>query len=48
LRIGAQIAILRDGEMVQVGSPEHILHHPADGFVKRFVEKRAVLPSHAG
>ena len=48
LRIGAQIAILRDGEMVQVGSPEHILHHPADGYVKRFVEKRAVLPSHAG
>lgn len=41
LRIGAHIAILRDGELVQVGTPAHILQHPADDYVRRFVEKRS-------
>jgi glycine betaine/proline transport system ATP-binding protein len=40
LRIGNQIAILRDGELVQVGAPQQILEHPADDYVRRFVEKR--------
>jgi glycine betaine/proline transport system ATP-binding protein len=40
LRIGNQIAILRDGELVQVGAPKQILEHPADDYVRRFVEKR--------
>lgn len=40
LRIGAQIAILRDGELSQVGTPTHILEHPANDYVRRFVEKR--------
>ena len=40
LRIGNQIAILRDGELVQVGAPGHILERPADDYVRRFVEKR--------
>ena len=35
-----QIAILRDGELVQVGAPQQILEHPADDYVRRFVEKR--------
>ena len=41
LRIGSKIAILRDGELVQVGTPQHILSQPADDYVRRFVEKRA-------
>ncbi len=40
LRIGAHIAILRDGELVQIGTPEQILTQPADDYVRRFVEKR--------
>ncbi len=40
LRIGNQIAILRDGELVQVGAPKQLLEHPADDYVRRFVEKR--------
>lgn len=40
IRIGAQIAILRDGTLVQVGTPEDILQRPADDYVRRFVEKR--------
>ncbi len=41
LRIGNRIAILKDGELVQVGSPDDILNRPADQYVRRFVEKRA-------
>jgi len=40
IRIGNQIAILWDGSLVQVGSPEDILQRPANDYVKRFVEKR--------
>jgi glycine betaine/proline transport system ATP-binding protein len=43
LRIGANIAILRDGELVQIGTPEQILQQPADDYVRRFVEKRNLL-----
>ena len=37
VRIGDRIAILRDGEVVQVGAPSDILDHPADDYVARFV-----------
>lgn len=41
LRIGAQIAILKDGKLVQVGTPDQILNSPANDYVARFVERRA-------
>jgi ABC-type proline/glycine betaine transport system ATPase subunit len=41
LRIGAHIAILRDGELVQVGTPKQIVEQPTDDYVRRFVERRA-------
>lgn len=44
LRIGNQIAILRDGALVQCGTPDDILHRPADDYVRRFVERRAGTP----
>ena len=37
VRIGDRIAILRDGEVVQTGTPGDILDHPADDYVARFV-----------
>jgi glycine betaine/proline transport system ATP-binding protein len=37
LRIGDRIAILRDGELVQVGEPADILLNPADDYVEKFV-----------
>ena len=49
LRIGANVAILRDGELVQTGTPEQILQQPADDYVRRFVEKRSLsagTPTH--
>ncbi|HXZ06436.1 MAG TPA: glycine betaine/L-proline ABC transporter ATP-binding protein [Paraburkholderia sp.] len=41
LRIGNRIAILRDGALVQEGTPNEILTKPADDYVRRFVERRA-------
>ncbi|SDI27985.1 quaternary amine ABC transporter ATP-binding protein [Paraburkholderia phenazinium] len=41
LRLGTQIAILRDGELVQQGSPQEILRNPANDYVRRFVERRS-------
>ena len=38
LRLGDRIAILKDGELVQVGKPEEILLHPATDYVEAFVK----------
>jgi len=40
LYLGSQIAILRDGQLVQLGEPQHILESPADEYVARFVQGR--------
>jgi len=40
LYIGSHIAILKDGEVVQVGKPRHILDNPAGDYVARFVQGR--------
>lgn len=37
MRIGDRIAIMKDGQVVQVGAPEEILRHPADDYVRNFV-----------
>ena len=39
LRIGNRIAILKDGQLIQVGTPEEILQSPADDYVGRFVQR---------
>ena len=38
LKLGDHIALMRDGKIVQVGTPEEILMNPANTFVERFVE----------
>ncbi len=38
LKIGDRIALMKDGEIVQTGSPEEILLSPASEYVARFVE----------
>ena len=38
LRLGHRVAIMKDGEIVQLGTPENILREPADEYVERFVE----------
>ena len=38
LRIGDQISILRDGELIQTGSPEDILLEPKDKYISNFIK----------
>ncbi|MDD0977242.1 quaternary amine ABC transporter ATP-binding protein [Pseudomonas fontis] len=40
LRLGNRIAILKDGRLIQVGTPKEIIHSPADDYVDRFVQRR--------
>lgn len=38
LRIGDRIALMKDGNIVQIGTPEEILMNPSNQYVERFVE----------
>lgn len=38
LNIGDRIVLLKDGEVVQIGTPEEILTKPANDYVRRFIE----------
>ncbi|MGP4069873.1 glycine betaine/L-proline ABC transporter ATP-binding protein ProV [Halobacillus sp. B29] len=38
LRIGDRIALMKDGKIVQIGTPEEILVNPANDYVEKFVE----------
>tara|TARA_B100001750_G_scaffold247593_1_gene273908 strand:+ start:11395 stop:12666 length:1272 start_codon:yes stop_codon:yes gene_type:complete len=37
LRLGSRIAIMKDGEIVQLGSKEEIVDNPADSYVEDFI-----------
>ncbi|MFC7217397.1 glycine betaine/L-proline ABC transporter ATP-binding protein [Streptomyces polyrhachis] len=37
LKLGDRIALMRDGAIVQLGTPEEIVAHPADDYVRDFV-----------
>ena len=50
VRIGDRIAIMRDGRLVQVGTPEDIVMNPADDYVADFVagiSRLKVVRAHA-
>ena len=38
LKIGDRIALMKDGVIVQIGTPEEIMTNPADDYVEKFVE----------
>lgn len=38
LKIGDRIAIMKDGNIVQIGQPEEILYDPADEYVREFTQ----------
>lgn len=38
LRVGDRIALMKDGEVVQIGTPEEIMMSPATAYVEKFVE----------
>lgn len=50
VRVGDRIAIMRDGRVVQVGTPEEIVMNPADDYVSEFVagiSRLKVVRAHA-
>lgn len=38
LLMGDRIGIMRDGELVQIGTPRELLHAPADEYVRQLIE----------
>ncbi|MEO1297658.1 MAG: glycine betaine/L-proline ABC transporter ATP-binding protein [Cyanobacteria bacterium J06636_16] len=38
LKIGDRVAIMKDGYLVQVGTPEEIVTHPVDGYITAFTQ----------
>jgi len=38
IKLGDRIAIMKDGEIVQIGTSEEIITNPADDYIKSFVE----------
>ncbi len=38
LQVGDRIVLMKDGRVVQIGTPEEILNNPANAYVERFVE----------
>ncbi|MDQ0268283.1 betaine/proline/choline family ABC transporter ATP-binding protein [Cytobacillus purgationiresistens] len=43
LKLADQIVIMRDGQLVQCGSPDEILRNPADEFVEEFIGKERLV-----
>ncbi|MEE7458285.1 glycine/betaine ABC transporter [Methylorubrum populi] len=43
MRMGDQIALMRDGRLVQAGSPDHLLAAPADAFTAHFLGETRAL-----
>lgn len=39
LQLGDRIGVMRDGQLLQVGTPEEIVQHPADDFVRQLFQK---------
>ncbi|USK91413.1 ABC transporter ATP-binding protein [Rossellomorea marisflavi] len=40
LKLGDRICLMKDGEVAQVGTPEELIHHPANEFVRDFIGEK--------
>ena len=43
LKLGDRIAIMRDGNLLQIDTPEKILQEPASVFVEEFIGKDRII-----
>ena len=43
LKMGDRIAIMKDGKLLQIDTPEKLLHEPAHGFVEEFIGKHRII-----
>jgi osmoprotectant transport system ATP-binding protein len=46
--LAPRLVLIRDGAVVQDGTPQNLVEHPADETVRRFVEARRELPGRPG
>ena len=42
LKLGDRIAIMKDGKLLQLDTPEKLLHEPSHGFVEEFIGKHRI------
>lgn len=42
LKLGDRIAVMKDGELLQLDTPEQLLSNPAQGFVEEFIGKKRI------
>lgn len=42
LKLGDRIAIMKDGELLQLDTPDQLLNHPSHGFVEEFIGKKRI------
>ncbi len=50
IRLADRVAIMKDGEIIQIGTPEELVLHPATGYVAEFtrdIPRTKVLSAHA-
>lgn len=43
LKLGDRIAIMKDGQLLQLDTPEKLLHEPSHGFVEEFIGKHRII-----
>lgn len=43
LKMGDRIAIMKDGHLLQIDTPEKLLHEPTHGFVEEFIGKHRII-----
>lgn len=43
LKLGDRIAIMKDGDLLQIDTPEKLLNEPAHGFVEEFIGKHRMI-----
>ncbi|WP_438314546.1 betaine/proline/choline family ABC transporter ATP-binding protein [Sporosarcina sp. FA9] len=43
LKMGDRIAIMKDGKLLQLDTPEKLLHEPSHGFVEEFIGKHRII-----
>ncbi len=42
LKLGDRLAIMKDGELLQLGTPDQLLSNPAHGFVEEFIGRKRI------
>ena len=48
IRLADRIAIMKDGEIIQIGTPEELVMQPGDRLCRRIHPRRAARQSHLG